>query len=197
MQSCPTKARLMRAMIELTAKNGLENVGIRDLASSLNLSVAAMYRHFESRDDLASQTFLQLDKKLTDFALEASVFTDPDAEFTEEDLREIWSDMFHYLLDNKEETLFVLRYRYSGLYTPEVRAQRVVYSGACDQAIKKMLTVYGKETELYPGFLINEFFELTLSFAEKVHAGKLTYSTELEDRLWTMICAMARTLSTK
>lgn len=47
-----TKSRIIDAALEMISKNGYAGTNIRELSETLGLSKAAMYRHFESKEDL-------------------------------------------------------------------------------------------------------------------------------------------------
>ena len=76
-------------------------------------------------------------------------------------------------LENKEETIFLIRYRYSSLYTEEVRSKRQAYNGGFDRAYAVFEKHLGSSDRSYRGFLINYIFEMTLCISEKIIAGKI------------------------
>ena len=47
-----TKERILAAALELFSKNGYSGTNIRELAASLGLVKSAMYRHFESKEEI-------------------------------------------------------------------------------------------------------------------------------------------------
>ena len=47
-----TKERILTAALEMFSKNGYAGTNIRELTASLGLSKSAMYRHFESKEDI-------------------------------------------------------------------------------------------------------------------------------------------------
>ena len=47
-----TKERLLAAALEMFSQNGYAGTNIRELAASLGLVKSAMYRHFESKEDI-------------------------------------------------------------------------------------------------------------------------------------------------
>lgn len=79
-----------------------------------------------------------------------------------------------------EETIFLIRYRYSSLYTEEVRSKRQAYNGGFDKAYAVFEKHLGCSECSYQGFLINYIFKMTLRFAEKIIAGKLEDNGDTE-----------------
>lgn len=49
---CSTKERILDAALESFAENGYKGTNLRDLAASLGLSKSALYRHYESKEDI-------------------------------------------------------------------------------------------------------------------------------------------------
>lgn len=47
-----TKERILDAALESFAENGYKGTNLRDLAASLGLSKSALYRHYESKEDI-------------------------------------------------------------------------------------------------------------------------------------------------
>lgn len=47
-----TKDRILEAALTLFSKNGFSGTSMNDIASALGLSKAALYRHFESKDEI-------------------------------------------------------------------------------------------------------------------------------------------------
>lgn len=47
-----TKDKIIHKALEMFANNGYNNTNLRDLAKEINLSKSAIYRHFESKEDL-------------------------------------------------------------------------------------------------------------------------------------------------
>ncbi len=51
-KSNDTKAKLIRAAIDLFAEDGLHRVSFQQIGAELGISQAALYKHFEDKDDL-------------------------------------------------------------------------------------------------------------------------------------------------
>ncbi len=51
------KAKVERAAIELFASKGFDGVSIADIAAAAGVSQGALYRHYRSKDELASRLF--------------------------------------------------------------------------------------------------------------------------------------------
>jgi AcrR family transcriptional regulator len=54
-----TKARIERAALELFARRGIEETGIRDIAAEAQIALGAMYAHYPSKQELAEVLFAE------------------------------------------------------------------------------------------------------------------------------------------
>lgn len=52
-----TKARIEEAAIRLFAERGVEGTSVRDIASAVGVSEAALYRHLTSKDEFVAELF--------------------------------------------------------------------------------------------------------------------------------------------
>jgi AcrR family transcriptional regulator len=52
-----TRERIEQAAIHLFASRGISETSVRDITRAVGISEGALYRHFESKDDLVWQTF--------------------------------------------------------------------------------------------------------------------------------------------
>lgn len=184
-----TKELFLEKTIQAVAQVGMENLRTKMVADFAGFSEATMFRFFPDKDSMLCETFLEVDRRVSEVFL-----NDFDGdEFAHRPAGEIlhdnWLRMYSYLISHKEETLYLIRFRYSALYTDRIRARRMAYNGAFEKPYECLLKVgvLGKET--YRGFLINYLFEMTLCFAEKIVSGRLANSPEMEEQMWKAIYA--------
>jgi AcrR family transcriptional regulator len=67
-----TRARILAVALELVSERGFAGTSIRDLAERLDLTVAAIYYYFSSKDDLLDALVEPLISGLTDLSAKAS-----------------------------------------------------------------------------------------------------------------------------
>ena len=58
-----TAARIERAALKLFARHGLDGVSIKDIARACGISDGAMYRHFESKEQLGRSMFQTIHRR--------------------------------------------------------------------------------------------------------------------------------------
>lgn len=59
-----TRARIERAALDLFVARGVDAATTRDIAAAAGVSEGAIYRHFDSKDELASMIFLEIHTRL-------------------------------------------------------------------------------------------------------------------------------------
>ncbi len=173
--------------IQTVAKIGIENARTKDVAAYAGFSEATMYRRFPTKEILLREAFLYVDRQVSNILAHSAFIRHPDSVPFGQAVYTIWHDVFRYLIRHKEETIFLIRYRYSSLYTDEVRSRRQAYNGGFDKAYEVFEKHFGGAEQSYRGFWINYIFEMTLCFAEKIIVGKLEDSHDMEQRIWLAI----------
>lgn len=188
-----SKQAFIDATIKCVAEGGLENLRTKQVAESAGFSEATLFKTFESKEALLEEAFLYVDKSLSDMMTQSVYFKSEDVPF-ELALYTTWRKVYRRLLDRKEETIFLIRFRYSSLYTLGLRGRREAYNGGFDEVNKSLSGFMDVENSPYDGFLVSYIFEMTLCFAEKIVSGKIADTEQTEYRLWAAINAAAKEL---
>ena len=175
------------AAIHVVYEGGIENLRTKDVADLTGFSEATLFRFFQTKEILLRSTFLYVDKRISDILSQSAYVLHSDDTPHELVLYGIWHKVYRHLIENQEETICLIRYRYSSLYSPEVRKMREAYNGGLDRAYevfeRKMGELNGTSWQL----LLNNMFEVTLCFAEKIITGRLEDTEETEGSIWTII----------
>lgn len=179
--------RFIEGAIKQVAAVGIENVRTKQIAAYGEKSEATMYSHFRSKEELLREAFLVVDKRVSALLTENKYVTGEEKADFDKMVYEIWHGVYRYLIDNPEQTLFLIRYRYSAYYNDEVRARRQAYSGSFEKVYKYIDGIFLTPDTTYREFLINYIFELSLAFSEKIISGRVQDTPEMEERLWKAI----------
>lgn len=67
-----TRARIERAALDLFVARGVDAATTRDIAAAAGVSEGAIYRHFDSKDELAAALFLEIHTRLAGLVREAA-----------------------------------------------------------------------------------------------------------------------------
>ena len=181
--------------IQTVAQIGIENIRTKHVADYAGFSEATMYRRFPTKEILLRDTFLYIDNQVSSILTQSPVIRDCGNERFESEVYAAWKKVYRYLIDHKEETIFLIRYRYSSLYTDNVRNMRQAYNGSFRKVYEAFGKRYGAGTPEFTSFLINYIFEMTLCFAEKVITGKLEDNEETERSIWMAVSSAAKTFA--
>ncbi len=173
--------------IQTVAEIGIENTRTKNVADYAGFSEATMYRRFPSKEILLRETFLYIDKQISSFLTQSSFIRNPEENSFEHGIYGIWHKLYRYLIEHKEETLFLIRYRYSSLYTDEVRKLQQAYNGGFNQVYKTLDNYFGSENQEYRDFLINYIFEITLCFAGRIIEGRAEDDDDTECGVWLAV----------
>ena len=183
--------------IKTVSEIGIENMRTKHVAEYAGFSEATMFKKFPSKEILLRDTFLYIDKRVSDLLTQSSFLRNPGNVPVELGFYATWRRIYRYLVEHKEETIFLIRYRYSSLYTDEVRNMRQAYSGRLDRVYDALEGYIGNVMPARRVFLANYIFEMTLGFAEKVITGKIEDSQDTEDLAWLAISGAAKSWARK
>lgn len=173
--------------IKIVAAIGIENIRTKQVADYAGFTEQTMYRRFSSKEILLRETFLYIDKKVSSILTQSAYIRKPNDAPFELVAYAIWHKVYRYLINHREETLFLIRYRYSSLYTDEVRNMREAYNGGLDNACNVFEQNLGELGGMSWQTLIANIFELTLCYAEKIITGRLEDTKEMERSIWTVV----------
>ena len=183
--------------IHTVAEIGIENMRTKHVAEYAEYSEATMYRMFPTKEILLRDTFLYIDRQISQLVTGSPFMRSPGRVSYDAGMYAVWRRVYRYLLEHREETIFLIRYRYSSLYTDEVRRMRQVYNGGFDSVNAVFEKKYGKTACTYSEFMLNYIFEMTLSFAEKVINGSIKDTPDTEDTVWLAVSSAVNAWSQK
>lgn len=185
----------IKGAIHTVASVGIEKLHTKAVADYTGFSEATLFRHFETREILLQSVFLYIDKELSEILTSSPCFSNPENTLLEADVFGVWHKLYRHLITNKDDTLFLIRYRYSSLYTDEVRKMREAYNGGFKKVYKVLENNLGENAGTYKEFIIGYTFDITLCFAEKVISGQISDSEETEHRIWTSITTAIKAIT--
>ena len=181
-----------RGTIQTVAKLGIEKTRTKHIAEYAGFSEATMFKMFPSKEILLRDTFLYLDKKISNMITQNSYIRNPEKKPFVSGIYDVWFKIYRYLLENKEEALFLIRYRYSSLYTEEVIKMRELSDGSYNKVFELLDDQMGKTETEFKNFLIGYAFDVTLCFIEKIISGKLEDDQKNESYIWLMVTNTAK-----
>jgi AcrR family transcriptional regulator len=169
-QPTSTKDKLLRAALEIGARDGLEAATTAAIATKAGVAEGTLYRHFPSKDDLLIEVYRGIKREI----FEAISDGEDGGEAPDARLKRVWRKLYDAYRGDSEAFMFGQRFAESALSKREGGAAHEQIAGAVGR-----LRRAGVERGLFkdlPGDLLSNLF-----FAP---VGQML-KTELKGRSWT------------
>ncbi len=165
------KQRFIEGVISQVAERGIENLRTKNIAVCGDRSESTMYNYFKGKNDMLVSAYEYADRIAADSIVQALGKKHDNAESL---IYHIWKSLFTCFIDNRDMTIFMIRFRYSSYYTEEVRSRRYI----CSEKMKDRLQMLEDEYDLFrkagAEMMVNSLEESALYFAEKIISGNET-----------------------
>lgn len=110
------RTALMDGTVKVIANSGFDKATTRAITTSVSdvkLNETYIYRYFLDKEDLFKKTFMRADHKFVEYISKNLRQIEELKENTKECCRRLWQSCWEFLLANREEYIFYLRYYYS------------------------------------------------------------------------------------
>lgn len=165
-----TKDKLLRAALEIVARDGFEAATTAAIANSAGVAEGTLYRHFPSKDDLLIEVY----RGIKQGVFEAISDGEHGDEAPDARAKRVWRKLYDTYRADSDAFLFGQRFAESALSKREGGAAHEAISGAV-----RRLRAAGIERGLFkdlPGDLLANLFFAPVGYMLK---------TELKGRRWT------------
>ena len=117
-----TRTRIISAAMKAVREYGLEGVRIQNVSDLAGISPGALYRHFNSKDQLIEECFTYVDKQAAEIFEHlkfnpVAMAADPIGT-----VKSLWLPYFRFWVAHPDETVFYHRFRDSARGEPAVGA---------------------------------------------------------------------------
>ena len=175
------RTALMDSTVKIVARDGLDKLTTRSIASECGLHDTYIYRYFLDKEDLLMRTFLREDKALTNHMLEQIRGADLEGTHFREKLELIWIPTWRLLIENPEMCKFYVRYYYSTYFedaTEEFRHEN-----------REIMDVFKKffDADFDVEMLYHYNIDTMLHMAMRVAIGEMENNEELEKEVFELI----------
>ena len=176
MNNISSKDKLINATIEAVYTSGLYSVTTAKIAKIANLSEAMIYKHFENKDKMIIQAFMEVKAELNS-SVESKITKemDFDTQFCS-----IWQAHVDYFIQNPKNLRVINQIEHSNFMTDEIRS-------GCLKMSKSVMTFFQSGIEqqilkpMHIEVAIALFFSPILSIAESIIDKRIDKSEELFD----------------
>ncbi len=182
-----TKTKIIFAAMKAVRQYGLEGVRIQNISSQAGISPGALYRHFDSKDQLMEACFTYVDRQA------AAIFdhlkfnpltmvTDPMGA-----VKSLWRPYFRYWVAHPDETVFYHRYRDSAFFPAYDKNRDTEYFNSFGDMVRVFMRVFPSLKRINQDLLWLHVLTSTLMYAKYVVEGVLPDNQETEDTVFQLL----------
>ncbi len=182
-----TKLRILAATCKAVRQYGLDGVRIQNISELAGLSPGALYRYFESKDELLAACFVHVDRQV------AKVFdrVEFDPKEVRDDpasaVRRLWLPYFRFWTARPDETVFYHRFRDSARFHLFDKQRQVDYFDSYIMMHDTFLKEFPRLREIDCPLLSIHLLTMTVLYAKYVVEGVLPNNEETERWVFQII----------
>ncbi len=182
-----TRNRIIAATFKAVRKYGLDGVRIQNISQFADLSPGALYRYFESKDELMVESFIHVDKQV------AAIFEGMEIEprFIRADpieaVRTLWLPYFRFWTARPDETVFYHRFRDSELFPEYNRRRDMSHFRTFACTVDNFKRVFPALGQLNQDLLWHHVLTATVMYAKYVVEGTLPNDEETENTIFQLL----------
>ena len=182
-----TRTRIIRAAMAAVRRYGLEGVRIQNVSEFAGITPGAIYRHFESKEQLLTECFTFVDKQA------AEIFEhlkwDPLVMLTDpmEAVKELWLPYFRFWIAHPDETVFYHRFRDSAIFPQYGKGRDVSYFGTFSGMVRAFMKTFPRLKQIDQTLLWLHVLTSTVMYAKYVVEGVLPDSQQTEDTVFQLL----------
>ena len=182
-----TKTRIITAAIKAVRQYGLEGVRIQNVSELAGISSGAIYRHFDSKDQLLVECFTYVDRQA------ASIFEhlkfNPLVMLTDpmRTIKGLWLPYFRFWTSRPDETVFYHRFRDSAFFPEYNKSRDVTYFKTFIGMVYAFKKVFPRLDRINQDLLWLHVLTSTVMYAKYVVEGVLPNNQETEDTVFQLL----------
>ena len=182
-----TKTRIILAAIKAVRQYGLEGVRIQNVSELAGISAGAIYRHFESKDQLLVESFTYVDRQAAEIFEHLKfqpmlMLTDPMGA-----VKGLWLPYFRFWTSRPDETVFYHRFRDSAFFPQYDRGRDVAYFETFIGMVHAFKKVFPSLDRINQDLLWLHVLTSTVMYAKYVVEGTLPNNQETEDTVFQLL----------
>ena len=182
-----TRTRIIFAAMKAVRQYGLEGMRIQNVSDLAGVSPGALYRYFESKDQLILESFQYVDKQA------AAIFehlkfnpllmvTDPMGA-----VKSLWLPYFRFWVSHPDETVFYHRFRDSAFFPKYDKSRDISYFGTFIGMVQLFKKVFPALDRMNQDLLWLHVLTSTVMYAKFVVEGILPDNQETEDTIFQLL----------
>lgn len=182
-----TKIRIMSAAMKAVRQYGLEGMRIQNVSDLAGISPGALYRYFESKDQLIIECFTYVDRQAAAIFEQLSfnpltMLVDPIGA-----VKKLWLPYFRFWVAHPDETVFYHRIRDSALFPEYGRTRDISYFGSFVCMVQAFQQVFPGIRQINQDLLWLHVLTTTVLYAKYVAEGVLRADQETEETVFQLL----------
>ena len=182
-----TRTRIISAAIRAVRQHGLEGVRIQNVSSLAGVSPGALYRYFESKEQMIEECFTYVDRQAAEIFDRLkfnplTMLTDPMGA-----VKSLWQPYFRFWVAHPDETVFYHRFRDSAAFPRFYKSYNVSHFQAFGGMVRAFMNTFPGLRRINQDVLWLHVLTSTVMYAKYVVEGLLPNSQETEDTVFQFL----------
>ncbi len=179
--------RIISAAMKAVRQYGLEGVRIQNISKLAGVSPGALYRYFDSKEQLMMECFTYVDRQAAGIfdcmKFDSRIMlTDP-----VEAVRSLWVPYFRFWLARPDETVFYHRFRDSAFFPAYDKSRDASYFDNFVGMVQAFLEAFPSLRQINQDLLWLHVLTSTVMYAKYVVEGALPDNQETEDTIFRFL----------
>lgn len=182
-----TKTRIISATMRAVRQYGLEGVRIQNVSELAGISPGALYRYFDSKEQMMAECFTYVDKQAA--AIFDHLEFDPLVmrKAPMEAVRSLWLPYFRFWVVHPDETVFYYRFRDSAAFPQYDRARDASYFKTFEGMVRAFMDTFPSLRQINQDVLWLHVLTSTVMYAKYVVEGLLPNTRETEETVFQFL----------
>lgn len=182
-----TKTRIIFATMKAVRQYGLEGMRIQNVSELAEISPGALYRYFDSKDQLIVECFTYVDKQVAEIFEHLKLnplkmLSDP-----LEEVKSLWLPYFRFWVAHSDETVFYHRFRDSAFFPEYDKNRDVTYFNSFIGMVHLFKKFFPDLNQINQDLLWLHVLTSTVLYAKYVVEGTLPNDRETEDTVFRLL----------
>lgn len=182
-----TKTRIIFATMKAVRQYGLEGVRIQNVSKLAGISPGALYRYFDSKDQLLIECFTYVDKQVAMIFEHLkfnplTLLSDPIGA-----VKSLWLPYFRFWVAHPDETIFYHRFRDSTFFPKYDKSRDITYFKTFVEMVRAFQKIFPGLKEINQDLLWLHILTSTVMYAKYVVEGVLPNNQQTEETVFSLL----------
>lgn len=182
-----TRTKILHATMKAVRQYGLDGTRIQNISELAGISPSAIYRYFDSKDQLMLDCFTYVDKQAA--ALFEHVKFNPLLLLTDPmgAVKSLWLPYFRFWVAHPDETIFYHRFRDSASFSIYDENRDSSYFSSFAGMVHAFMATFPRLRQINQDLLWHHVLTSTVMYAKFVVEGSIPNNEETEDTIFQFL----------